>query len=419
MFQQLPMYQRLGTVAFKKNLDNIKKLCSLAGNPQEKFRSIHVAGTNGKGSVSHALASILQTAGYKTGLYTSPHLKDFRERIKINGTMISETEVVRYVSSYLSDFEEIKPSFFEMSVAMAFDHFARQKVDVAVVEVGLGGRLDSTNILTPLLSIITNISKDHTQFLGETLPEIAREKAGIIKPRVPVVVGESNPLTDSVFEEFSERNSAPVFFADKNFSLKENCQKEAGNLILSPEQSNGTQYNGLKTDLRGSYQQKNILTVLQAVEILRDTFAIEKSHIYEGLAAVTRNTGLQGRWQQLASQPDVIADTAHNAAGVSEVMAQIKTLHYEKLHIIWGMVNDKDVGKILALLPSEAVYYFTKAKVPRAMQEVDLQRYAKVFDLLGEVYSDTSGAMKAALKSAGSEDLIFIGGSTFVVAELI
>lgn len=333
--------------------------------------------------------------------------------------MISETEVVRYVSSYLSDFEEIKPSFFEMSVAMAFDHFARQKVDVAVVEVGLGGRLDSTNILTPLLSIITNISKDHTQFLGETLPEIAREKAGIIKPRVPVVVGESNPLTDSVFEEFSERNSAPVFFADKNFSLKENCQKEAGNLILSPEQSNGTQYNGLKTDLRGSYQQKNILTVLQAVEILRDTFAIEKSHIYEGLAAVTRNTGLQGRWQQLASQPDVIADTAHNAAGVSEVMAQIKTLHYEKLHIIWGMVNDKDVGKILALLPSEAVYYFTKAKVPRAMQEVDLQRYAKVFDLLGEVYSDTSGAMKAALKSAGSEDLIFIGGSTFVVAELI
>ncbi len=420
LFERLPMYQRIGVVAYKKDLTNTRSLCSALGNPQKKFRSIHIAGTNGKGSVSHTLASILQTAGYKVGLYTSPHLKDFRERIRINGEMISEDAVINFTEHIKPEIERINPSFFEITVAMAFDYFAENQVDFAVIETGLGGRLDSTNIITPILSIITNIGYDHQSMLGETLQEIAFEKAGIIKHNVPVVIGESNDQTIGVFTQRANAESAPIYLADYTFS--------ADYSFISPDYSKqlfniykgGTlYYPELSSDLLGFYQKKNIITVLQAVEILRVAYDISNEVLYKAIANVKQNTGLAGRWQILGFNPMTVADTAHNEHGLLEVLKQIEAVPYKKLHVVFGMVNDKNTDHILRLLPKHADYYFTKAQMPRALGENLLASKATDHKLQGKTYPTVSLAVSAAKENADPTDLIFIGGSTFIVAEAL
>ncbi|UJH92977.1 bifunctional folylpolyglutamate synthase/dihydrofolate synthase [Antarcticibacterium sp. 1MA-6-2] len=395
MFQQLPMYQRIGADAFKKDLTNILKFSEAIGSPDKKFRSIHVAGTNGKGSTSHMLASILQESGYKVGLYTSPHLKDYRERIKINGCNIPEEDVVAFITRNKVFLEAHKLSFFEMSVGMAFDHFAAMGVDIAVVEVGLGGRLDSTNIITPVLSLITNIGFDHTQMLGNTLPEIAGEKAGIIKPKIPVVISEKQIETEPVFRSIAKRNDSPITFAEDQPSASYN------------------------SDLKGNYQKKNIQAVVTAIRTLSKDFSVSEENIRTGLLNVKKNTGLRGRWDVLQESPKVICDTAHNAEGLQWVMNQLKEEEYVLLHIVMGVVNDKDLEKILPLFSNEAKYYFCKPDVPRGMEAAVLAEKASNFGLKGEVYSSVSKAYETALKIASSSDLIFVGGSTFTVAEII
>jgi len=396
MFAQLPMFQRDGKVAFKKDLTNSIAFSKHLNYPEKKFKSIHVAGTNGKGSTSHILASILQEAGYKVGLYTSPHLKDFRERIKINGEIISENEVVDFISENTLFLNRHKPSFFEMTVALAFDCFAKHSVDIALVEVGLGGRLDSTNIITPEVSVITNIGFDHTQFLGETLPEIAFEKAGIIKDGIPAVIGEFQEETYPVFEKVAREHKSPLFLASSTNEIN------------------------YQSDLKGSYQIHNIKTVLQTTAILQTKgFCISEENIKKGLQKVIENTGLLGRWQTLKDQPKVICDTGHNKEGLYYVFKQLKEETFEKLHIVFGVVNDKDLNSILPLFPKNAIYYFCKPNIPRGLNANDLQLKCAEFDLLGNVFSSVNDAYMAALKSANKEDLIFIGGSTFVVAEVL
>lgn len=397
MFQQLPMYQRIGAGAFKKDLTNTLNLAKHLGNPQDGFKTIHIAGTNGKGSTSHMLASVLQEAGYKVGLYTSPHLKDFRERIKVNGHEIPEEDVVRFINTNKTFLKDHKLSFFEMTVGMAFDYFNRETVDIAVVEVGLGGRLDSTNIITPEISVITNIGLDHIDLLGDTLEAIAMEKGGIIKPGVPVVIGENQTETREVFQEIANRNNAPVTFAE---------DRESQDYI---------------SDLKGSYQAKNIHTVCAVLDILKTSgfWNISPKHIESGFQNVRLNTGLSGRWQVLSLSPKVICDTAHNLEGLNYVIKQLLLEDFKDLHIVMGVVNDKDLDLILPVFPPAAKYYFCRPDVPRGMDSLKLQEKARDFRLYGEVYSSVSKAYEAALNVASKEDVIFVGGSTFTVAEII
>lgn len=420
LYSKLPMFTRVGASAFKKDLTNTILLCAAIDNPQDKFKSIHVAGTNGKGSTSHMLASVLQAQGYKTGLYTSPHLKDFRERIRINGKMMPKGAVVDFVAAQRSLMEEIQPSFFEVTVAMAFDHFAKNEVDIAVIEVGLGGRLDSTNIITPLISVITNISLDHMNMLGNTIEEIAGEKAGIIKNNIPVIIGETQDKSSAVFITKAEEVNAPIVFADQHLKAAD-FELEDNLLSLSVFQEDKIKYKNLKSDLTGIYQHKNILTVLEALHVLdiETEFKIAEKSIYTGLKSVKNDTGLQGRWQILQTSPLVICDTGHNEAGITEVVKNISQTPYENLHIVFGMVNDKDISKVLSLLPKDAAYYFCKPDLERGLSTAELARQAATFNLHGEAYPSVSIAKETAIKNAGPSDLVFIGGSTFVVAEAI
>ncbi|KAB2859841.1 MAG: bifunctional folylpolyglutamate synthase/dihydrofolate synthase [Flavobacteriales bacterium] len=396
LFSQLPMFQRVGASAYKADLNNTIELCKLLHHPEKNFKSIHIAGTNGKGSTSHMLASILQEAGYKVGLYTSPHLKDFRERIKINGVMISEQEVVDFVIKHQSEFEQINLSFFEWTVGLAFDYFSKKQVDIAVIETGLGGRLDSTNVITPLVSVITNIGKDHTQFLGETLAKIASEKAGIIKENIPIIIGETQQETQQVFIDKALEKSAKIFFADK---------------IIT------TNY---ESDLKGIYQEKNKKTVLAAIQqLMINGFSIAEENIKNGLLNVVKNTGLLGRWQILSENPLTICDTGHNEAGIKEVLKQISLTKHNHLHFVFGAVNDKEIDSIISMLPKNATYYFCQAKIPRALDVNNLYTKAKEFELKGNPYDSVENAIKQAKANASVNDLVFVGGSTFVVAEAI
>lgn len=395
LFKQLPMYQNQGESAYKANLDNIVILDEYLDFPHRNFKSIHVAGTNGKGSTSHMLASVFQEAGYKVGLYTSPHLKDFRERIKINGEVISECEVVDFVKVNRNFFEENNLSFFEMTVGMAFDYFSNQKVDIAIIEVGLGGRLDSTNIITPELSIITNISLDHTKFLGTTLESIAKEKSGIIKSNIPVVIGQADYDLRLVFNEVAKKNNAEIIFAED------------------------FRFENLESDLLGDYQVFNMKTVQAAFKILQESWNLKPVHLKKGLLKTVTNTSLLGRWQKLSENPLVLCDTAHNEEGLKIVISQLKKLEYATLHIILGVVNDKDLNKLLPIFPKDAKYYFSKPNVPRGLNETELKNRAKHFQLLGNSYASVSEALSASKLGAKKNDLIFIGGSTFTVAEII
>ena len=415
LFAQLPMYQREGQAAYKANLDNTLKLDAHFQHPHHYFKSIHVAGTNGKGSVSHMLASILQEAGYKTGLYTSPHLKDFRERIKVNGQTIGEDYVTRFVSQNKELFATIQPSFFEMTVAMAFKYFADEQADIAVIEVGLGGRLDSTNIITPLASVITNISFDHMALLGDTLPKIAAEKAGIIKPGIPAIIGTEDSAYDFVFKEKAAICKAPLTFASSAWNTRHNPDK-----TYNFHHRTGIAFENIESELKGDYQRKNIPVVLETILSLRnDGLQISDRNIRDGIAKAIRNTGLLGRWQQLATAPYTICDTGHNIDGLTEIVAQLKTCKYDKLHIVIGMVSDKDVSSVLSILPKEARYYFCKASIPRAMDEHLLAEKAKTAGLSGNIYSTVTQAYEAAKQNASPQDMIYIGCSTFVVAEVI
>jgi len=393
MFVQLPMYQRQGKTAFKKDLTNIIAFSEYLNYPERKFKSIHVGGTNGKGSTSHMIASVFQEAGYKVGLYTSPHLKSFTERIKINGEEVSKTFVQEFINDNIEFLKKQQLSFFEMTVGMAFDYFAKEKVDIAIIEVGLGGRLDSTNIILPEVSVITNIGLDHTQFLGETLPEIAREKAGIIKEGIPIVIGEKQLSVESVFKGVAVEKEAPLFFASDNKG-------------------------DYKTDLLGAYQKHNLKTAVCTLSKVK-SFEIEKSHIEKGLLNVVKNTGLKGRWQILNQSPKIICDTAHNKEGLTYVLKQLQQESFKRLHIVLGVVSDKKLNEILPLFPEYAIYYFCKPDISRGLKVEKLKKEAKKYGLLGDVFSSVNEAYRKAIQQMGDEDFLYVGGSTFVVAEII
>jgi dihydrofolate synthase/folylpolyglutamate synthase len=397
MFNQLPLYQLQGSIAYKEDLTNTFLLSEYLGNPEENLKFIHVAGTNGKGSTSHLLASVLQEAGYKVGLYTSPHLKDFRERIKINGIEISEDFVIEFITNHKNFFETNDLSFFEMTVGLAFDYFKKEKVDIAIIEVGMGGRLDSTNIITPLLSVITNIGKDHTQFLGNTLEAIATEKAGIIKNNIPVIIGEYSAETKAVFLAKATEMQSEIYFASE---------------LVSDD---------FPSDLIGTYQISNKKTALQTLRILNSQkeFEVSEAIIKTGFLNVVNNTGLQGRWQQLNSAPKVICDTAHNKHGLEIVLNQLQKESFDTLHFVFGVVNDKDLDEILPLFPKKAIYYFCKPNIPRGLDTAILSKKALQFDLHGKVYNSVSEAYQSALQNATESDFIYIGGSTFIVGEIL
>lgn len=416
LYRVLPMFQRVGSVAYKRDLTNTIALCNALGNPQNKFKSIHVGGTNGKGSSSHMLAAILQSEGYKTGLYTSPHLKEFTERIKINGQEVSPDYVVDFVQRIKPQIEKVKPSFFEITVVMAFDYFASQKVDFAVIEVGLGGRLDSTNVIDPLVSLITNIGFDHKDLLGDTLEAIAKEKAGIIKPNGQVVISEWQPEIQHVFIEKAKAQKSTIQFAADSYQVRK-IESEASGFTV--RKSGESIYPILHSELTGGYQKKNITGVLSVVDQLRSLgINISERSVKAGIEGTVTLTGLKGRWQKLGGHPLIYCDTAHNAEGISEVLAIIKDLTFEQLHIVYGMVKDKDSSTVLSLLPKEAIYYFCEAKIPRALDVHTLTARAKEFNLNGQPVKDVAEAIKTAKKAAAENDLIFIGGSTFVVAEI-
>ncbi len=398
LFSALPMYQRIGKSAYKKNLDNTLALCEALGNPQTQFKSVHIAGTNGKGSSAHMISAILQSAGYKTGLYTSPHLKSFTERIRINGIEILEQAVIDFVMDHKHLIEEIKPSFFEITVVMAFEYFARQKVDIAVIEVGLGGRLDSTNVITPEVSLITNISLDHQEMLGDTLPLIAIEKAGIIKEGVPIVIGQRQIEIEDIFINRASALNSPIVFGEDQFPIDEN---------------------NFDLQLRGDYQQNNLPGVLSIVDhLVKKGYKITHDHIQNGLINTSDLTGLKGRWQILQEDPAMICDTGHNVAGIQLILKQLSRMAYNQLHIVWGMVDDKDSESVLSLLPNEAKYYFCQANVPRAKKAQLLFEEANIMGLDGVLIEDVNESINAASQNADKSDLIFIGGSTFVVAEI-
>jgi dihydrofolate synthase/folylpolyglutamate synthase len=420
LFSLLPAYHRIGKAAYKNDLNNTRALDSYLNSPHQKFRTIHVAGTNGKGSVSHMIASVLQQAGYKTGLYTSPHLKDFRERIKVNGEMIGEGDIVTFVTNHIGIIESLKPSFFEMCVAMAFDHFATSNVDVAVIEVGLGGRLDSTNIITPVLSVITNIGHDHMDLLGDSLEKIAIEKAGVIKKSIPLVISETHDETRDVFIKKASETGSQIVFADQKFK----CYLEDTNDFTTERKYNISEYetgyltSGV-THLTGDYQAKNIQCVYQVFRLLEHVIDVSEEDKSNGITNVVINTGLSGRWQILSPNPLTICDTGHNKEGLEYVMKQLERIKKARLHMVIGFVNDKDLNSVLPLLPKDAVYYFTKASVARALDEKILQANAYEHGLYGDVYNDVRSAMKAANKCASGDDMIFIGGSTFIVGDAL
>jgi len=452
LYSQLPLFTRDGPSAYKADLTNTVELCRRLGNPQHKFKSVHVAGTNGKGSTSHMLAATLQVAGYKTGLYTSPHLKDFRERIRINGQMISKREVIDFVAAHRHDFNEIKPSFFEMTVALAFDIFSREKVDIAIIEVGLGGRLDSTNIITPLLSVITNIGWDHMNMLGNTLQLIAGEKAGIIKPGVPVIIGEYQPEVADIFIDKASHETTTLTFASELFKVSDQRSEIGGQrsevrgwrsevggqrsevrdqrlgvraeefleIQIVPTQDSRLKTQDLRLDLPGVYQLKNVKTVLAAVnELRRQGFIITDEHIKTALRQVKTLTGLHGRWEMINKSPLTMCDTGHNPEGIREVLKNISAVPYTQLHFVMGVVNDKDISQILSMLPKDAVYYFCKPDIPRGLEAESLKQKAESAGLHGDVYPSVKAALESAQNKAGENDLVFIGGSTFVVAEVV
>lgn len=419
LFSRLPMFQRIGAAAYKANLDNTYKIVEYLGNPHKKIKCIHVAGTNGKGSSSHMLAAILQQAGYKTGLYTSPHLIDFRERIKINGALIPKKEVIQFVEKHKAEFEKIEPSFFEWTVGLAFDYFAKEAVDVAIIEVGLGGRLDSTNVITPIVSLITNISYDHMNLLGDTLQKIATEKAGIIKPRIPVVVSEQQTHIYPLFNFKAQEHKTSIDYANKQFEVL-NYKRDNGFLISEILNKKTKAVTNYKLDLCGTYQLKNVLGVLNTIEhVVAEGFIIEKNDIIKALSRVIKLTKFSGRWQVYSKTPLVITDTGHNEDGIVEVLENINQYSFETLHMVFGVVNDKNIDRILQLLPKKAHYYFVQASVPRALDSNELCQKAAEFQLKGTHYPDIEHGLKAAKKAYKKGDLIFVGGSTFVVADLL
>lgn len=415
LYNSAPLFQQIGQGAYKEGLANTYAFDEHFGHPHRKYRTIHIAGTNGKGSCSHTLAAILQAAGYKTGLYTSPHLIDFRERIRVNGIPASKEFVIDFVEKHRPFFEPLHPSFFELTTAMAFRYFAEQEVDVAVIEVGLGGRLDCTNIIMPDLCVITNISFDHVQFLGNTLAKIASEKAGIIKENIPVVIGETTSETKPVFRQKAGSMHAPVIFAEEEALLKGFSRNEDGTYLYQTED-----YQNLTGELRGLCQLKNTNTLLSAIRQLKKSgYRLDEKDIRQGFAHVCELTGLMGRWQQLSEKPAIVCDTGHNTGGMQYIVEQLKGQICQTLRIVIGMVNDKDIGGVLAMLPKEAHYYFTQASVKRALPASQMKEAAANFGLQGEAYPDVASAMKAARQEASDKDFIFVGGSTFIVADLL
>ena len=415
LFNSAPLFQHVGKDAYKEGLDTTHQLDEHFGHPHRKFKTIHVAGTNGKGSCSHTIAAILQSAGYKVGLYTSPHLVDFRERIRVNGIPVGEEYVIDFVENHRAFFEPLHPSFFELTTAMAFNYFAERQVDVAVIEVGLGGRLDCTNIIRPDLCVITNISFDHVQFLGDTLAKIASEKAGIIKSGIPVVIGETTPETKPVFIETAQKQGAPIHFAEEEQLLLSSAINEQGKRIYQTED-----YPDLAGELGGLCQVKNTNTLLSAIRVLQGIgYHINKEHVREGFANVCSLTGLMGRWQKIQASPVAYCDTGHNKAGIQYIVEQLGHQNYRQLHIVIGMVNDKDITGVLAMLPKDATYYFTKASVSRALGEEEVQRLANKAGLYGKTYPSVKEAFESAQASAHPDDFIFVGGSTFIVADLL
>lgn len=418
LYSRLPVFSKQGASALKKDLHNIIALEKANGNPHTKFKSIHIAGTNGKGSTSHMLAAILQKAGYKTGLYTSPHLKDFRERIRINGQMIPEKRVIGLTRDYIPLMDAIEPSFFEITVAMAFQWFAEEQVDVAVIETGLGGRLDSTNIILPELSVITNIGWDHMQILGNDLQTIASEKAGIIKKGVPVVIGETLPETLPVFEAAAASCQAPVFFAEEEQEIID-WQQENNRMFVTVKHKPAQDAHQYELDLPGYYQLHNIRTVLQAVSVLQQAgWKLSTTQVNNALAQVKQLTGLHGRWELIHQSPDIVLDVAHNENGIREILKQLELSSYHHLHLVIGMVKDKDISSILSLLPVQASYYFTQAQIPRALPVDELKNKAAAVGLIGAVYPEVNSAIAAARTSAAKNDLILVCGSVFVIAEV-
>lgn len=417
IYNRLPLFQVVGSSAYKVGLDSMEKFDARLGNPHHSFKTIHIGGTNGKGSVSHSIASILQSAGYKVGLFTSPHLKDFRERIRVNGEVISEKFVIDFVEEHKQFFDEVYPSFFEVCVAMAFDYFRAEKVDVAIIEVGLGGRLDSTNIIQPLLSIVTNVSYDHQDILGHTIPEIAKEKAGIMKPGIPFIIGDDSDEVCSIMKMVAQSTPTSIFEA-RNLPIQY-VRNEIGNdgierqLFLIENEL-------IATPLLGEYQKQNMRTVRSAISLLRLLgFSISEEAMLRGFSKVIEQTQLLGRWQQLNASPKVICDTGHNVAGIQHIVHQLSNLKYNKLRIVFGMVGDKDVSAVLALLPQDAIYYFTKAQGKRALSEFKLSELAAQYGLKGECFDNVALAYQTAIKDASPEDVIYVGGSTYVVAEIL
>ncbi|MBL0129967.1 MAG: bifunctional folylpolyglutamate synthase/dihydrofolate synthase [Chitinophagaceae bacterium] len=418
LFSRLPMFSRIGAAAYKADLLNTIRLCKALDNPQHNFKSIHIAGTNGKGSVSHMLAAILQTAGYKTGLYTSPHLKDFRERIKINGEMIPEDFVISFTKKIMPLIEEIEPSFFEITVAMAFDYFADQKIDIAVIETGLGGRLDSTNIITPELSIITNIGLDHMNLLGDSLEKIALEKAGIIKEGVPVIIGEVLPETEVVFKPVALERNAALTIASHTRQVRD-WHWEKHELIVEVADEHHPDHKIYHLDLPGIYQTKNLLTVLECCSKLQEQgWVMDEKIIQQGLKKTKKLTGLHGRWEIIHTSPKVILDVAHNADGIRQLVLQSEVTEHNQLHIVLGMVKDKEIETVLALLPSNARYYFTKAQIPRALPETELKEKAALLNLKGDSFPEVNRALHNAMQQAHPDDLIIVCGSIFLVGEV-
>jgi len=423
LYNHLPMFQRIGSAAYKNTLGNTNKLDELYGYPHKCYKTVHVAGTNGKGSVSHTIASVFQEAGYKVGLYTSPHLVSFRERIRVNGEMISESDVTSFLNDYLNKKESktIQPSFFEITVAMAFDYFRKCKVDIAIIEVGLGGRLDSTNIIKPEISVITNISFDHMALLGNTIFKIAGEKAGIIKQGIPVVISESNEEYNSVFNNKAEEEKSDIFYADSEYQVgSSSLLPDEGKQIFMFKKTGKLNFSSLKSDLMGDYQKKNIAAVLKTVELLRDRgWKISRENIEDGIEKVKVNTGLRGRWDIMHYNPMVICDTGHNVAGLKWVTFQLSEMKYKKLHFVLGMVNDKDLKSVLKLLPKDAEYYFTQASIPRARKVEELATMATEEGLHGRSFDTVKHAAAAAIKEAENDDVVFIGGSSYVVADYL
>ena len=420
LFTSLPVFQHIGGAAYKPGLQVIGELDEFYGHPHRKYKTIHIAGTNGKGSVSHILAAILQGAGYKTGLFTSPHLVDFRERIRINGQMITEDEVIEFVTRSRAMFDKVQPSFFEMTTAMAFDHFYRHAVDIAVIETGMGGRLDATNIIRPIMSVITNISMDHTQFLGNNPVAIAAEKAGIIKSGVPVVIGETQSGPAQVFEDKARAEGCEIVFADRLARVSRSYHSDKGQVIYLEQNGKETALPAV-IDLYGDYQQKNIITALIALQCMRHhaCMEIDSKTILPSLEHVAQTTGLRGRWQKLREKPFMVCDTAHNPAGWTWVRRQIDRCTFRKLHIVLGFVNDKDISGMLELMPRDAAYYFTKAPIPRALDETELMKTATEYGLTGETFPTVAAAIEKAQHNADADDMILIGGSTFVAAEAL